>query len=171
MEKFINYFKLCHSDKGRIHSETSFLVLISNILPRNDNRYQFKMHINFLLIVISGLIFSCQKSSIPIKPEILTATYEIRAHSEFERGFELFLVIDKIPENPIIKRIVFQNKLFENVHFTKMTENEIFIEQYFPIQSKMIQDFSPPKTDTRSDGIVFEVDGKEYFYKVTFKLK
>lgn len=129
---------------------------------------KIKIILGFILI---GLIFSCQKSSIPIRPEILTATYEIKTHSEFERGYEIFMVINKIPENPIIKGIVFQNKLFENVHFTKMSENEIFIEQYFPIQSKMIQDFSPPKTDNRSDGIVFEGDQNEYFHKVTFKLK
>lgn len=129
---------------------------------------KLKVLLGFILI---ALIFSCQKSSIPIKPEILTAQYEIKTHSEFERGYELFMVIDKIPENLIIKGIVFQNKLFENIHFTKMSENEIFIEQYFPIQSKMIQNFSPPKTDNRSDGIIFEIEGKAYFYEITFKLK
>lgn len=123
------------------------------------------------VFMILGFIFSCQKPTVLSKPEILTAQYEIKTDSEFERGYELFVVIDKIPANPIIKGIVFQNKLFENVHFTKMSENEIFIEQYFPIQSKMIHDFSPPKTDSRSDGIIFEIEGKEYFYEITFKLK
>lgn len=168
MEKINNYFNLCPSDEGRI----SNLILFSRrLVLRNDNSYQFKLSLNILLIIFSGLIFSCQKSSISLKPEILTAQYEIKTHSEFERGYELFVVIDKIPANPIIKGIVFQNKQFENVHFTKMSENEIFIEQYFPIQSKMIHDFYPPKTDSRSDGIIFEIEGKEYFYEITFKLK
>lgn len=123
------------------------------------------------LFMISGFIFSCQKSSIPIKPEILTAEYEIQTHSEFERGYKIFLVIDEIPESLIIKGIIFKNKLFENVHFTKMNETEIFIEQYFPIQSKMIHNFIPPRTDNRSDGIIFEIGGKEYFQEINFKLK
>lgn len=129
---------------------------------------KMKVLMDFILI---GLIFSCQKSSISIRPEILTAQYEIITHSEFERGYQLFLVIDKMPNNPIIKGIVFKNKLFENVQFTKMSDNEMFIQQYFPIQSKLIHKFSTPKTDSRSDGIVFEVEKKEYFHKVTFKLK
>lgn len=121
--------------------------------------------------ILMGLIFSCQKSSIPIKPEILSAEYEIKPHSEFERGYEFSIVINELPENANIKGIVLQNKLFEPVHFTKMKGKEIFIEQYFPIQSKLIQNFSQPKTDNRSDGIVFEVEGIDYFYEIKFKLK
>lgn len=124
-----------------------------------------------LIFIVLGLIFSCQKLFNPKKPEILTATYEIKTHSEFERGYEIFMVIDKLPQSPVVKGIVFKNRLFENVHFTKMNESEIFIEQYFPIQSKVIYGFSPPKTDNRPDGIIFEIDGKEYFYELTFILK
>lgn len=124
-----------------------------------------------LIFIFTGMVFSCQKSTIPLKPEILTATYEIKTHSEFEKGYEIFMVIDKLPESAVVKGIVFKNRLFENIHYTKTRENEIFIEQYFPIQSQMIENFSPPKTDSRPDGIIFEIDGKEYFYELTFKLK
>lgn len=124
-----------------------------------------------LIFIVLGLIFSCQKSSNPKKPEILTAQYEIKTHSEFERGYEIFMVIDKLPQDAVIKGIVFKNKYLEPIHFTQMNESEVFVEQYFPIQSQMIQNFSPPKTDNRTDGIIFEIGGKEYFYELTFKLK
>lgn len=129
-----------------------------------------KLNFFFLLIVIIQIV-SC-KSNIQLgQPEILTATYEIKTHSEFERGYDIFMVIDKLPESFAIKGIVLKNKLFENVHFTNMTENEIFIEQYFPIQSKMIHNFSAPKPDNRTDGIIFEIEGKEIYKEINFKLK
>lgn len=129
---------------------------------------KIKTHIFFVIIL---LITSCQKSIVRMKPEILTAQYEIKTHSEFERGYEIFIVINQVPENLHLKGIVFQNKLFKGIHFTSMSKNEIFIDQYFPVQSKMIQNFSTPQTDNRADGIIFEVDGNDYFYQVTFKLK
>lgn len=168
MKKMRNCFNLCHLHKGRFSPAKLFDKFF---ISGNENSYQSKSCIPILFIFVLATVFSCQKSSVPVKPAILTAHYEIKTHSEFERGYEIFIVIDKISESTLIKGIIFKNKLLENVHFTKMNENEIFIEQYFPIQSKMIYDFSPPKTDSRSDGIVFEVNGEEYFYKVTFKLK
>lgn len=129
-----------------------------------------KLKIIFVFM-ISGLIFSCQKSPISTKPEILTAHYEIKTHSEFERGYEISIVINQISESVTVKGIVFKNRYFEKVHLTKIKDNKISIEQYFPIQSKMIHDFTPPNTDSRADGIIFEINGQEQFYKVKFKLK
>ncbi len=124
-----------------------------------------------LIFLLTWIIFSCQKPYNPSQPEILTAQYEIRTHSEFERGYEVFMVIDKLPKTFSVKGIILKDKLFDKVHFTHMSDNEIFIEQYFPVQSGMIQNFEAPATDNRPDGIIFEVEGKEYFYNVNFKLK
>lgn len=126
-----------------------------------------------ILFVFIGtaLIFSCEKPLTQPQPEILTATYEIRAHSEFERGYEIFMVIDNLPETFSIKGIVLKNKLFGNIHHTNMTGKEIFIEQYFPLQSKMIHNFEVPFTDSRPDGIIFEIEGKEIYREINFKLK
>jgi hypothetical protein len=52
-----------------------------------------------------------------------------------------------------------------------MDGTEIFIEQYFPLISQKILNFIPPKPDSRPDGIIFEIDGKEFFKEINFKLK
>src|SRR5690606_36406898 len=125
----------------------------------------------FILFITFGLWNSCAPNHRPSLPEILTAEYEIKAHSESERGYEIFLVIDDFPETTHIKGIVLKYKLFEPVYFNKMMENEIFLEQYLALISQKILNFNPPKTDTRPDGIIFEIDGKEFFKEINFKFK
>lgn len=125
----------------------------------------------FILFITFGLWNSCAPNRQPPLPEILTAEYEIKTHSESERGYEVFLVIDGFPETTQIKGIVLKYKLFSPVYFNEMIENEIFVEQYFPVISQRMLNFNPPKTDTRPDGIIFEIDGKEFFKEIKFKLK
>ena len=124
-----------------------------------------------LIFILLGLIFSCQKSSDSIKPEILTAEYEIKTYSGFERGYKVFIEIKELNENVKIKQIVLKKRLFNVQSLINVQTENLVIDQYLPIQSQMIQNFSAPKTDNRPDGIIFEIRGKEYFYELTFKLK
>jgi hypothetical protein len=125
----------------------------------------------FCLILTFGWLNSCTTIPQTSQPEILTAQYEFKTHSETERGYEVFLVIDKLPASFSIKGIILKSKLYENIQFNKMDGTEIFIEQYFPLISQKILNFIPPKPDSRPDGIIFEIDGKEFFKEINFKLK
>jgi len=129
-------------------------------------------NLNKLIFFLSAmLICSCANSAKVEIPEILTAQYEIKTYSEFEKGYEVFMVIDEFPNNCQIKSIVLKNKLFDDIRFTKMQEKEVFVEQFLPVQSRLIQTFQPPATDNRPDGIVFEIDGQEFYKEINFKLK
>ena len=125
--------------------------------------------IYFLLLI--GLVYSCAHFIKNKQPEILTAQYEVKTYSEFERGYEVFLVIGQFPENCKIKSIILKNKEFDDVQFTEMQKNEVFVEQFLPLQSKRIQNFEAPKTDNRADGIIFELNGEEFYKEINFKLK
>ncbi len=35
----------------------------------------------------------------------------------------------------------------------------------------MISEFKSPETDSRADGIVFEISGQEFYKEINFKLK
>lgn len=125
------------------------------------------------LILITIHLFSCQKKNVPMdkKPEILTATYEILTKGELERGYNVFVETNKLPENVEIKQIVLKKKLFDVIHLVNAETENSSVEGYLPLHSQLIQNFVPPKTDDRADGIVFEIDGKEYFYEIKFELK
>jgi len=120
---------------------------------------------------LAGTICSCVNFAKTKTPEILTARYEIKTYSEFERGYEIFMVIDKFPDDCQVKSIILKNKLFDKIQFTKMRENEIFIEQFLPVNSRRIQNFLSPQSDSRNDGIIFELNGKEIYKEINFKLK
>src|SRR5690606_29324056 len=112
----------------------------------------------FCLILTFIFLNSCMTNQNPGLPEILTAETKIKTHSESERGYEVFLVINDFPETARIKGIVLKSSLFQPIRFTRMLENEIFIQQYLPVVSRKIANFRPPKTDSRPDGIIFEID-------------
>ncbi len=123
----------------------------------------------------SGILFvlmlmSCQQNKIPFQPEILTAEYEIVTNDEFERGYQIFLEF-KMNKDLDIEGIVLKNIYFSFREKGIESECCYLIDRYFPVQSKLIQNFVPPKPDNRPDGIVFEIEGKQYFYEIEFKLK
>ena len=126
--------------------------------------------LKFLVILFFLMLMSCQQNKIPIQPEILTAEYEILTNDDFERGYQIFLEF-KMNKDLDIEAIVLKNKYF--LFKEKGIESECcyLIDQYFPVQSKLIQNFVPPKPDTRPDGIIFEIEGKAYFYEIEFRLK
>ncbi|MFA7616570.1 MAG: hypothetical protein WA897_06315 [Moheibacter sp.] len=104
-------------------------------------------------------------------PEILTAEYELKNFNGTEQGFSVFMVIAKIQNTDKIKSILLKNNRFDSILTTQMTENEVFIDQFFPVNSQLISEFKSPETDSRSDGIVFEINGQEFFKEINFKLK
>lgn len=104
-------------------------------------------------------------------PEILTAEYELKNLNGTEQGFSVFMVISKIQKTDKIKSIILKNKRFDSIITTQMTETEVFIDQFFPVNSQMISEFKSPETDSRADGIVFEISGQEFYKEINFKLK
>lgn len=124
------------------------------------------------LVFVSIFLFSCQKGnwSLDEKPEILTAQYKTVTNGEFERGYEIKLELNSLPNNFEIKELILNKKVFE-IRDIDISKSEIVkVEGYFPVHSRLIQNFIPPKPDNRSDGIIFEINGKEYFYEIKFKL-
>lgn len=121
-------------------------------------------------IMILMILTGCQQNKLPIQPEILTAEYEIVTKGEFERGYEVFLEF-KMNRNIDIEAIILKNKYFSFQEKGIESDCCYLIDHYFPVNSKLIQNFEPPKTDNRPDGIIFEIDGKAYFYEIEFKLK
>lgn len=129
---------------------------------------------NFWLIGLMILMLSQNSCSIMAKdslPEILTAEYELKNLNGAEQGFSVFMVISKIQKADKIKSIILKNKRFDSIITSQMTENEVFIDQFFPVNSQMISEFSPPTADSRTDGIVFEINGQEFYKEINFKLK
>lgn len=124
-----------------------------------------------IFFLLAAFIYSCASSAKIEIPEILTAQYEIKTYSEFEKGYEVFMVIDEFSNDYQIKAIILKNKVFEDIRFTRMRENEIFVEQFLPLHSQLIQKFQPPATDNRPDGILFEINGQEFYKEINFKLK
>lgn len=104
-------------------------------------------------------------------PEILTAEYELKNLNGTEQGFSVFMVIAKIQNADKIKSIILKNKRFDSIITTQMTEGEVFIDQFFLVNSQMISEFKSPETDSRTDGIVFEINGQEFYKEINFKLK
>jgi len=129
---------------------------------------------NIWLIGLMALqLFQISCSSLAKKslPEVLAAEYELKNLNGTEQGFSVFMVISKIQKDQKIKSIILKNKRFDSIITTRMTETEVFIDQFFPVNSQMISEFSPPSTDNRTDGIVFEINGQEFYKEINFKLK
>lgn len=122
-----------------------------------------------LIFIFSNLILACRNSAVPGKPEILTAKYEIVTSGEFERGYNIWVDF-KLDNYQAIKYIILNHKRFDVKEITLNSHGYYIIEGYFPVESKMIQNFNPPKPDNRPDGIIFDVNGKAYFYEIKFKL-
>lgn len=120
-------------------------------------------------ILVFLMLISCQKNKIPIEPEILTAEYQIITKDEFERGYQVYLEF-KMNKNLDIEAIVLKNKLFPFKEKGIESDCCYLIDHYFPVQSRLIQEFESPKPDNRPDGIVFEIEGKTYFYEIKFEL-
>lgn len=127
----------------------------------------------FFICFIVGLnsFMSCNQLFQNQSPEILTAEYELKSFNETERGFQVFLVIEKLQPQCKIKGIILKNNHFESIESTEMLKNRVFIDQFLILQSNMIQNFKPPLTDNRKDGILFEIEGKEFYKEINFKLK
>lgn len=128
---------------------------------------------NWLIGLMILMLFqnSCTSMAKESLPEILTAEYELKNFNGTEQGFSVFMVIAKIQNTDKIKSILLKNNRFDSILTTQMTENEVFIDQFFPVNSQLISEFKSPETDSRSDGIVFEINGQEFFKEINFKLK
>ena len=130
-----------------------------------------KKYYLFGCIVLLALVFSCKNSVRSLEPEILSADYSLKSFEGTERGFQVYIVIDKVPESAKIKSIVLKNKRFEKLNFDTIQKQKIVINQFLPIQSMLIQNFVPPTTDERVDGIEFDIMGRLLFLETNFKLK
>ena len=128
--------------------------------------FYFLSCIGFLIWMIS-----CQNVSGNVNPEILTAEYSLKQYNEFEKGFQVFMVIKNKKKNTKIKYIILNNRKFDKIETYDMEQKTYFIDQFFPLESMRIQNFSPPESDSRVDGIIFEIEGEEFFKSVNFKLK
>ncbi|MFA7447381.1 MAG: hypothetical protein WCY77_02995 [Weeksellaceae bacterium] len=130
-----------------------------------------KKYYLFGCIVLMTLYFSCKNSITSSEPEILTAAYSLKSFGETERGFQVYVVVDKLPESAKINSIVLKNKRFEKLNYDSIQKQKIEINQYLPIQSFQIQNFIPPMADERADGIEFDIEGRLLFIETVFKLK
>lgn len=126
-----------------------------------------KFHGLFALIFLWG----CQSFQKILDAEILSAEYSIVTHSEFERGYQVFLNTKPLKKSVKMKYILLNQKLLNVEELDKQASGNFLIDAYFPIQSKMIQNFVQPLTDKRKDGIIFEIDGEENYKEIKFKLK
>lgn len=129
---------------------------------------------NFSFLITLSLFFIVQSCFVIQKksfPEILTAEFEIKTYDQNERGYEVFIVIKNFNKEAQIKGLVLKKRYFDPVQIHRMNEDEVFVEQYFPLSSQRILNFSEPQTDKRKDGIIFEIDATEIYQEVTFKLK
>lgn len=117
-------------------------------------------------------LISCQKNKLTEEkqPEILTATYETMTKGEFERGYNVLLEMKNFPKSAELKQILLNKRVFDVDYFINSENGHLMVEEYLPLHSKMIQNFKPPKPDNRPDGIIFEIDGKTYFYEIKFEL-
>lgn len=122
-------------------------------------------------IVIFYWLISCQSVTNNAKFEVLTAEYSFKKHNEFEKGYSVFMVIKSTATNSKIKHIVLNNRKFSNIQTYEMEQKTFFIDQFFPVESMRIQNFSAPEPDTRADGIIFEINGEEFYKTINFKLK
>ena len=130
-----------------------------------------KKYYLFGCIVLMTLYFSCKNSITSSEPEILTAAYSLKSFGETERGFQVNIVINKRSEFAKVNSIVLKNKRFEKLNYDTIHKQKILINQYLPIQSIQIQNFNPPMTDERADGIEFDIEGRLLFIETNFKLK
>lgn len=122
-------------------------------------------------IVIFYWLISCQSVTNNAKIEVLTAEYSFKKQNEFEKGYSVFMVIKSTVTNSKIKHIVLNNRKFSNIQTYEMEQKTFFIDQFFPVESMRIQNFSAPEPDTRADGIIFEINGEEFYKTINFKLK
>lgn len=116
------------------------------------------------------LSWNCQSSQSILGYEILSATYSDKSYEEFDKGF-LVSMEYQMPPNTQISHIILNRFKFKLENIDKNNQGNYVVDAYFPVQSKMIQNFTPPKTDKRKDGIIFEIDGVEIYKEVKFKLK
>jgi len=123
-------------------------------------------------ILIFLLLLSCQKNNWPLDemPEILTAESGMWTMNEFEKGYKVYIKMQNVPEEAEIKAIVINKRKYERFQLPIYDGNTVEIITALTTESKMIQNFEPPKPDNRPDGIVFEIEGKEYFYEIKFEL-
>lgn len=128
---------------------------------------KFLKILGFFCLLLS---WNCQTSQTILGYEILSATYSEKSYNEFDKGF-LVNMEYQMPPNTQISYIILNQFKFKLVKIEKNNQGNYVVDAYFPVQSKMIQNFTPPKTDKRKDGIIFEIDGVEIYKEVKFKLK
>ena len=126
--------------------------------------------LNFIGILFFLMPLSCQKNQFPPQPEILTAEYEMVTQGEFERGYKVYV---KLKYNEKFKQVYYLNLNGFMLKNPDVVDGDWIVEisGYFPIQSKVIQNFEPPERTSMSNGIVFGDSENSYFYQAKFKLK
>lgn len=92
-------------------------------------------------------------------------------HSEFERGYEVQIELISRTENLEVKEIIINRLRMSLSNLVQKDLDNWEIIGYLPVQSKLIQNFEPPRADSKNDGIIFEIEGKEYYQEIKFKLK
>jgi len=128
--------------------------------------------LNFTGILFFLMVLSCQKPYWPYdeKINVMTAEYEIVTNGEFERGYNVYVKLKNSEDFALISYLIINGFIFEN-YGTGYGDGFIEIDDYYPIQSKMIQNFKSPERVEKEDGIIFGGGDKQNFYPVKFKLK
>ncbi len=124
------------------------------------------------LLSFSIFLLSCQKPYWPFdeKVNVILAEYEIITNGEFERGYAIHIKLENSKDLAIIHSLIVNGFEFENP--TVNFENGMIeIEDYYPIQSKLIQNFESPKRVENENGIVFGQRNAQFFFPVKFTLK
>lgn len=122
------------------------------------------------ILIAFGIFNSCQNPMNSNEPEILTATYSLKSFPNSDQGFHIYILLKNMPENAKVKALVLKNKRFEKVDLKTLNNGLKEVNQLFLVNSIQIQNFIPPQTDERSDGIVFEVENRFLFKEIEFKL-
>lgn len=120
-----------------------------------------------LISILSG----CEPTKKLHPAEILSASYSMVTHSEFERGYEVQIELIPRTENLEVKEIIINRLRMSLSNLVQKDLDNWEIIGYLPVQSKLIQNFEPPRADSKNDGIIFEIEGKEYYQEIKFKLK
>lgn len=123
------------------------------------------------LSLLFSLFFSCTAFKSDKEAEVLTAEYSLHIFQDTERGFDVFILLNHYSPKHKVKSIILKNRRFDKIETHQLDNSQVFIQAFLVLESSIIQNFVPPPPDNRKDGIVFEIENREIFKEINFKLK